>query len=148
MTSENRSFKLSEIGKLGEAFQRYLDIRAVYLFGSAASGKAGPESDIGLAVIPIDPSAKKRKLDILKDLAQRGYCNADLVFIDKSDLVLAYEVIRQNRLSYATGDFDRGFTYSSIVRRYLDVDRRIVYEVLQHQLEDLRRLKKAFTQFL
>lgn len=35
-----------------------------------------------------------------------------------------------------------------LVHEYLDVDRRIVYEVLQHGLEDLEALKRFFAQFL
>ena len=35
-----------------------------------------------------------------------------------------------------------------LVHEYLDVDRGVVYEVLQHQLGDLRALKQALSQFL
>ncbi len=44
----------------------------------------------------------------------------DLVFLDTDDIVLKYEVIRQNKLIYQTDDFDRGSTYSLIIRKYLD----------------------------
>ncbi|MEA3238389.1 MAG: nucleotidyltransferase domain-containing protein [Candidatus Bipolaricaulota bacterium] len=122
MIKENRSFDISEITKLGEVFRRYPGIRAVYLFGSAPSGHAHPDSDVDLAVIPADTSAREKKLDILAELADHGYCNVDLVFIDENDLILANEAIRQNKLIYATDDFDRGTTYSNIVRKYLDFE--------------------------
>lgn len=35
-----------------------------------------------------------------------------------------------------------------LVHEYLDVDREVVYEVLQHQLRDLRSLKHALAQFV
>ncbi|MEA3238388.1 MAG: DUF86 domain-containing protein [Candidatus Bipolaricaulota bacterium] len=35
-----------------------------------------------------------------------------------------------------------------LVHEYLDVDRKIVHEVLQHQLKDLRVTKQALAQFL
>ena len=35
-----------------------------------------------------------------------------------------------------------------LVHEYLDVDRRIVYEVLQNRLEDLRQVRDVFVQFL
>lgn len=35
-----------------------------------------------------------------------------------------------------------------LVHDYLDVDRKIVYEVLQHRLGDLETLRKVFAQFL
>jgi hypothetical protein len=99
----NRSLELSEIRNLEEV-------------------NADPESDLDLAVIPSVSSVKKKKLDILEDLAIHGYCNVDLVFIDEDNLVLAYEAIRQNCLIYAVKDFDRGTTYSNIVRKYLDFE--------------------------
>lgn len=35
-----------------------------------------------------------------------------------------------------------------LVHDYLDIDRKIVYEVLQHRLDDLERLQEVFAQFL
>ena len=122
MMRANRSFDLTEMQKLGEVFREYPDIRAVYLFGSAAEGRTHADSDIDLAVIPTDASVKDKKLDILAKLAGRGYCNVDLVFIDDDDLILAYEAVRQNKLVYAVSNFDRGTTYSNIVRKYLDLE--------------------------
>ena len=107
MIKGNRSFDISEIMKLGEIFRRYPDIKEVYLFGSTASGYARPDSDLDLAVIPADTSAEEKKLDILAELANRGYCDVDPIFIDKDNPILAYEAIRQNKLIYATGNFDR-----------------------------------------
>ena len=49
-------------------------------------------------------------------------CNVDLVFLNDQDLVLQYEAVRQNRLVYAREDFDRGATYSKIMRKYLDLE--------------------------
>lgn len=116
----NRSLDLSEVRSLTEVFQCYPSVRAVYVFGSVASGKAGNESDLDLAIIPAEPSVRETKLDILEALASLGYCDVDLVFINEDDLVLAYEAIRQNRLIYAAEAFNRGGTYSNIVRKYLD----------------------------
>jgi len=109
-------------GKLTSVFRRYPDIQAVYLFGSTAEGRARPESDIDLAVIASSSRIKEKKLDILSELAQVGMCNVDLVFLNDQDLVLQYEAVRQNRLVYAREDFDRGATYSKIMRKYLDLE--------------------------
>lgn len=105
-----------------EVFRRYPQVRAVYVFGSQASGKAGRGSDLDLAIVLADPFLKEKKLDILAELARMGYCDVDLVFLDEDDLVLAYEAVRQNRLIYAGPGFDRGATYSRIVRKYLDFE--------------------------
>ena len=42
------------------------------------------------------------------------------MFLGGDDIVLQYEAVRQNILVYQTPGFDRGATYSKIVRQYLD----------------------------
>lgn len=105
---------------LKDVFEKYPEIQAVYLFGSCAEGRVHHESDLDLAVIPGTENLKKRKLEILTELAQHGFCDVDLVFLEEGDIVLQYEAIRQNVLVYQKPGFDRGGTYSRIVRRYLD----------------------------
>lgn len=109
-----------DLKTLANVFERYPDIDAVYLFGSSVHGRVHPESDLDLAIIPGDRSLRNKKLEILADLARLGFCNVDLVFLDGTDLVLQYEAVRQNALIYQKPGFDRGETYSRIVRQYLD----------------------------
>ncbi len=111
---------MPDLGLLPEVFSKYPDIQAVYLFGSAGGGQTHRESDLDLAIVPRNKSVRQKKLDILADLARLGFCQVDLSFLDIDDIVLKYEMIRQNRLVYQTEDFDRGATYSKIVRQYLD----------------------------
>ena len=106
--------------RLAALFSQYPEIQAVYLFGSAAAGATHADSDLDLAVVPRGPEARRKKLDILTDLARAGFDNVDLVFLDTDDIVLKYEAVRQNRLVYQTEDFDRGTMYSNVVRQYLD----------------------------
>ena len=112
--------KNPDLKTLANVFERYPDIDAVYLFGSSVHGRVHPESDLDLAIIPGDRSLRNKKLEILADLARLGFCNVDLVFLDGTDLVLQYEAVRQNALIYQKPGFDRGETYSRIVRQYLD----------------------------
>ena len=118
----NKTLEALELQKLTEVFKRYPQVQAVYVFGSQAAGRAGRGSDLDLAIIATDPSLKEKKLDILAGLARLGYCDVDLVFLGEDDLVLAYEAVRQNRLLYAAPSFNRGGTYSRIVRKYLDFE--------------------------
>jgi len=37
---------------------------------------------------------------------------------------------------------------NALVHEYIDIDRRIVYDVLQNNVKDLEELKRAFAQFL
>ncbi|MCS6847164.1 MAG: DUF86 domain-containing protein [Anaerolineae bacterium] len=106
--------------KLVEIFQRYPDVQAVYLFGSHAEGRARPDSDLDLAILPRHSALRERRLDILADLAEKGFCNVDLVFLDTDDIILKYQAVRLNQVVYHAPDFERGSVYSRIVREYLD----------------------------
>ncbi|HLC17225.1 MAG TPA: nucleotidyltransferase domain-containing protein [Thermodesulfovibrionia bacterium] len=80
----------------------------------------GYNSDLDLAIYTQSESFSARKLDILHDLARFGFCKVDLVFLDQADIILQYEAVRQNMVVYHTESFNRGTTYSNIVRKYLD----------------------------
>ena len=105
---------------LRDVFQCYPEVQAVYLFGSHATGRLHLESDVDLGLVPANPGARTRKLDILTDLARSGFCEVSLVFLDTADVVLRYEAVRHNRLIYSTKHFDRGAFYAKVVREYLD----------------------------
>lgn len=107
-------------GLLAEIFRQYTSIQAVYVFGSWATGHIHPHSDLDLAIVLRDATARSQVLALLADLARHGFCQVDLVFLDTADIVLQYEAVRHNRLVYQAEDFDRGALYSRIVRQYLD----------------------------
>ena len=67
-------------------FQEFKEIEAVYLFGSMAAGMVRAESDIDLAIYPGKESLRQNKIDILQKLAQKGFCNVDLVFLAISEI--------------------------------------------------------------
>jgi len=101
-------------------FRKYPGVQAVYLFGSAASGKTHTESDLDLAVVPGDASARAAKLDILADLARNGFCNVDLIFLDTENILLKFQAVRQNRLLYSSEEFNPGDYFSLTLRQYFD----------------------------
>jgi uncharacterized protein len=105
---------------IAEILAAYDGVRAVYLFGSQALGRAQAGSDIDLAVVPRDSAPRPDKLAILGDLAAAGFTNVDLVFLDTDDIVLKFEVVRLNDLIYQAPDFDSGTYFSKIVRMYWD----------------------------
>lgn len=108
------------LGRLERIFRTYPEIQAVYLFGSLVSGKTHAESDIDLAVHPGESSLRKRKLDLLADLAREGFDNVDLVFLDTDDVVIKFESIRKNRLMYCANNFDANAFFSLTMRQYFD----------------------------
>jgi predicted nucleotidyltransferase len=112
--------KNPDLKTLASVFEKYPEIQAVYLFGSSVHGNVHRESDLDLAIIPGNRNLRDKKVQILTELAHHGFCNVDLVFLDGTDIVLQYEAVRQNALVYEKPGFDRGDTYSRIVRQYLD----------------------------
>jgi predicted nucleotidyltransferase len=105
---------------LKTVFAQFPQNQAVYLFGSLASGRGRLDSDLDLAVISGHDRPSSEKLDILARLAQEGFCNVDLVFLPKDDIVLQYEAVRMNRIVYRRPEFDSAAFYSLVIRRYLD----------------------------
>jgi predicted nucleotidyltransferase len=120
--SRGKDLSRDDIRDLQDVFQRYPAIQAVYVFGSIGSGKTHQGSDLDLAIVSPSMTLKEKKLRLLTDLARRGFCDVDLVFLDTKDIVLKYEAIRQNHLIYATHNFDRGSMYSKVIRQYLDFE--------------------------
>lgn len=109
-----------ELSVLAKVFEKYQEIQAVYVFGSAATGKANTGSDLDLGIVTRSSSLHEKKLDILTDLARVGFCEVDLVYLDVNDIVLRFEVVKHNKVLYQTSDFDRGEYYSRILRQYFD----------------------------
>ena len=105
---------------LKTVFAQFPQIQAVYLFGSLASGRGHPESDLDLAVVSGHDRSGSEKLDILARLAREGFCNVDLVLLPKDDIVLQFEAVRMNRIVYCRPEFDSASFYSLVIRRYLD----------------------------
>jgi uncharacterized protein len=107
-------------GKLAEVFKKYPDIQAVYLFGSTAGGKIHSESDIDLGILPKNSSLRNQKLELLADLTRQGFDNLDVVLLDTSDIVIKFEVVRQNHLIYVAKEFNASDFFSLTVRQYFD----------------------------
>lgn len=113
---------------------RYPFIEAAYLFGSHAAGRAGPDSDVDLAVVGPRAELRARKLDILADLIAEGVDRVDLVALDGADPVLRFEAVHPNCLVFARPDFDHGEYFSRALREYFDVE-----PYLRIQREALKR---------
>lgn len=89
--------KLDEDAIIDRLRRNLPGLQAVYLFGSVASGDAGPESDVDLAVLddsPLDPLALWDLAGEIADLVDRP---ADLADLRKASTVLQHEVITRGR---------------------------------------------------
>ena len=113
-------FQYPNLDGVPKIFSKYPSVQAVYLFGSYATGKIRRDSDLDLAIVPRDSSARQQMLDMMADLVRQIYDRIDLVFLDTRDVVVRFEAVRHNRLLYCASDFDAGTYTSRIVREYWD----------------------------
>ncbi len=97
-------------------FEKFLEIKAVYLFGSQATGETHAESDTDFGFT----ADKNVREELSTELVKIGFTNFSLVYIPEATLLLQFEIVRMNKLIYARPDFDRGSFFSRIVRMYQD----------------------------
>ena len=116
------SISAADQRRVGDILGAFDGVEAVYLFGSVAEGRARPESDLDLAVVPRDQSVGEQKLEMLKRLAAAGFERVDLVFLDGSDQILQFHAVRQNRPLYTTQGFSHGSFFSLTLRQYQDLE--------------------------
>jgi uncharacterized protein len=95
-----------------------------YLFGSHASGRAGPRSDIDVAVHLI-PSADVDPFDLSLRLARQlerlaGVGPLDVVVLDEAPLSLAGRIQENHALLYCADEVQRVRYESLVARRYHD----------------------------
>ena len=113
------------IDALCQAWSSDPDLAAIYLFGSRASGREGPRSDVDLAVIlreDLDPDSRWRKrLALLSDACRRlGTDAVDLVILDDAPAPLGHRVLKGGRLLRDALPHRRVEVVERVLRRYLD----------------------------
>lgn len=106
--------------RLTESFNKFTEIKAVYLFGSHAANRQNPMSDLDLAIVSQAKDPARLKLELLTELSKNRVENADVIIFEEADLLLRYEALKHNVLIFMRAGFDRGFLYSKTIREYLD----------------------------
>ena len=101
-------------------FEDVSEVRAVYPFGSWASGQSNATSDLDLGIVTRGEDLPD-KLDLLAQFVEQGIDQVDLVFLDRVDPVVRYEAVRPNVLVYRAETSDHGSYFSKVVRTYLDL---------------------------
>lgn len=81
------------------------DVAAAYLFGSMATGRATPQSDVDIAVllvrVPGDPgSALDRQLELTDELRRFTDREADVVILNRAPILLRRQVLAYGQLLY------------------------------------------------
>ena len=117
-----------ELGKLKDIFTDYSYIAAAYLFGSYASGKTSPMSDVDIAILLEDNAPKGRKLLDEEDYLSYRIAVAlqvkevDIIEINKQGLIFIHNVLKNSKLIYdADSDFRVRFV-TKIISDYCDFE--------------------------
>ena len=112
---------------LADMAARESDVLALYLFGSYASGRPGPLSDVDLAVL-FEPSVPRdryteRRIALFGRAAAVVQTDAiDLVVLNTAPPLLTYQVLRGGVLLYEKDSTLRARFAALAIRRYLDFE--------------------------
>lgn len=113
---ENRDLSI-----LPEIFEQFPPVEIVFLFGSLAENRARRDSDLDLGIEGDPEKLEERRLDMLTELARRGFSRVDLVFLRQAPPALAHQAVKHNHVVYARDDACMGTVFSYYVRKHLDI---------------------------
>lgn len=78
-------------------------LSALYVFGSQATGHAGPDSDLDLAVLADEPLGAEKLWDVSSQLADIACCHVDLLDLRAASTVMQYRIITTGKQLWAKG---------------------------------------------
>lgn len=111
------------ISKLRRYFSRQPGVLAVYLFGSRASGRAGPASDVDIGVLLHGRSTGSRfskKIRYSSDLSPLLGAESDVTILNEADPLLCMEALSAGQAVWVA-DLDRLAHFEQeTLRRYWD----------------------------
>jgi predicted nucleotidyltransferase len=125
------------ISAVTHILQEHADVKVAFLFGSLASGRVRPDSDIDLGVASDAPLSPGRKLQLMDELAIATGRTIDLVDLTTASFTLLGQALKGRRLLVR----DTGI-YAAILRKlWYDVaDIKPNYDyVLQRRRERFTR---------
>ncbi len=113
---------------LGGILGEYPFIASAYVFGSVASGKAGPMSDVDIALLLRHDAPSGKDLIHTEDyLAYRiakelGVREVDIVDLNRQGLVFQHQVLKSGRLIYDADPALRIAFTASVISRFCDFE--------------------------
>lgn len=115
--------------------ERIPDLIAIYLFGSSIQGTPGLESDIDLAILPVQPLNPLERWNLAQDLANLLKREVDLVDLRKASTVMRMQVISSGQYLYESNRQERdryeNYVFSSYAR--LNEERKEIIKKVQEQ---------------
>jgi len=121
-----------ETERLNDLFKEYPYIAAAYLFGSYASGRTGPMSNVDIAVLLKKPYPEGRylihQLDYLsfriEELLKK---EVDVVEMNRQGLIFQYNILRTGKLIYDADPSFRANYVSRLISAYCDFEPTISF---------------------
>jgi hypothetical protein len=112
--------------RVARCVSRRRDVQAAYLFGSAATGRTRPDSDVDVAVLltraPAPDRALSYRLKLMSDLgAALGRSDVDVVILNDAPPLLAHRVLSKGRLVFERSATLRVRFQVRTAARYLDL---------------------------
>jgi predicted nucleotidyltransferase len=87
------------IRQIGRVLDAGPSLKLAILFGSAARGRLRPDSDLDIAILPLDPELPlASELDLQVALTRATGRSVDLVRLDQAPTLLRWEVARYGRV--------------------------------------------------
>lgn len=125
-------------------YARRKGLEALYLFGSTASGKRTPLSDVDIAVLLPDDLPEERylerRLEMIAELSDLlGTDAVDLVILNRAPPLLVHRVITRGKLVYARDDIKRARFEARAIQEYLDL--KPLYELENRYMRE--RIKEG-----
>jgi hypothetical protein len=121
----------ARLASLGEALGRRPDVGFAYLFGSAATGRTGPLSDVDVAVYLDDGTAdpETARLEVLGAINRHlGTDRVDLVVLNTAPTALAGRILQTRRVVCDRQPFLRHRFESRTLRMFFD------FRVMEHRI--------------
>lgn len=124
-----------------------------YLFGSQAEGRAGPRSDIDIAVL-FDPSIpyrdqSKRQIMLINELMGIfGRSDVDVVVLNRATPLLAHQVVKYGQVIYEDEATRPAVDFAAYtISRYADTEplRRLRLRYLAERIEERKRRQEGKT---
>jgi len=102
------------------------EIQAAYVFGSVASGRTRPDSDVDVAVLTARRARRadtlKYRLSLMADLGSAlGRPDVEVVLLDEAPPLLAHRILSRGKLVYERSRSARVRFQVDTANRYLDL---------------------------
>jgi len=107
----------------------------IYLFGSAAKGKMGEESDIDIGFLSDNKISSYDIFMIAQELADQLDREVDLVDLNQASTVLQMQVVSSGKVIYFNNDTRRNLFEMVVFKKYarLNEERRVIIEKVKER---------------